>query len=69
MKRGKSNFSASMLFVSGQDGRFWKTSAFPKIRSSIDNEPIFKPVNFLVKSVFIIMEVGVGLSGLSKDIG
>ena len=69
MKSGKSNFSASMLFVSGQDGRFCKTSAFPNSRSSIDNEPFFKPVKFLVKSVFIIMEVGVGLSGLSKDIG
>ena len=69
MKSGKTNFSASIFTVSGQDGKFLKTSEFPKVRSSIEKEPIFKPVSFLVKSVFIITEVGVGLSGLSKERG
>ena len=69
MKSGKSNFSASKLLVSGQDGRFSRTSVFPNNRLFIENEPTLKPVKFLLKSVLITMVVGVGFSGSSKDRG
>ena len=69
MKREKSNFSFSIGVAFGQTGILSKLSVSPREIFDRENRPIWISFKLLLRSVVIVMEVGVGLSASSRKSG